>query len=575
VNLPTLRSHGARLLPYTPLLAWFAYSCLLFSRWLAHPTKSVPGGADGILFCWHFEAVQRALWHFDNPLHSVAMNAPEGLNIMWNTSVLGAAIVASPLTATIGPIATVGLMMMLAPVLAATSAYFVLRRLTGHSVIAVLSATFYGFGPFFIGQAGHLHLTFAAPAIPLIFLIGYRIFVTQDGSARLRGIQLATVVIVTMLISEEVVAISAIIAALGVGIAVAINWSQVAAKRNYALTAVGWAAAISVVVLAFPLGYQFFGPNVLSSSIPSYQSMDLASPLRPSLLMRFATDSDVAVNKTFRANDVENTGYLGLAILAVLAVACVLMLRYRRKMGLWWIVTILATMTLSLGATIYVNGTRTVVHGPWSPLSKLPVLGSLVPVRFTLATAFLVSLGIAIGLSTLRNVRLRVAGCVAMALALLTLIPAHRANDMLPMQDSGFFSTSASKSIPDGANTLILPMPGDPNNVAQVMYWQLQNHNRFNIYGGYSVFAVDGELRYIPELPLFARVLSQSALSGYEPDTPTYISARTSLIDEKADVIVLRNTLEHFDVVVRVAEHMTGCQSRQVADVVVCEIPGR
>jgi hypothetical protein len=64
-------------------------------------------------------------------------------------------------------------------------------------------------------------------------------------------------------------------------------------------------------------------------------------------------------------------------------------------------------------------------------------------------------------------------------------------------------------------------------------------------------------------------------LSGYEPDTPTYIEARTSAIHEKVRVIVLRDTLSHRDVVQRVAERITGCHVHTVADVVLCETPAR
>src|SRR5262249_48066024 len=152
----------SRWTPYVvPPLLYALMAAYLFSRFLAHPTRGVPGGADGVIYAWYFEWVEQAFVHLHNPFFSDAMNSPVGVNVMWNTAVFALAVVCIPLTALIGAGPTVGLMMVLAPVASATTAYFVLRRLTGRSLGAAVAATIYGFGPYFARHNGHLHLTVA------------------------------------------------------------------------------------------------------------------------------------------------------------------------------------------------------------------------------------------------------------------------------------------------------------------------------------------------------------------------------------------------------------------------------
>ncbi|SDJ35210.1 hypothetical protein SAMN05444157_2953 [Frankineae bacterium MT45] len=558
---------------WLPPLVWLALACVAFSKFLAHPTRSIPGGADGVLFAWYFESVQHSLWHLQNPLFSDAMNTPTGLNVMWNTALIIVSTLMSPLTAVIGAVATAGLMMLLAPVLSATCAYLVFRRLSGLPLASALAATLYGFGPFFVGQAGHLHLTFAAFTLPLIYYLGFQLFVTQPGNARRVGCQLGVVVAVAMLISEEVVAIAAIIAAIATIIAVLLNLDVVRARLRYAAIGLGWAVPVAVVLLAIPLGYQFFGPLTLDEGITGYQSLDVAGLVTPGALQRFATSADVVANYTYPANTVENTGYLGWPLLAFLAALVGLLIVRRTRFAIWWLVTLVATISLSFGAVIYINGRRTGVAGPWRLLADVfPLLQSLVAVRITLATTFLVALMIVIGLAAIERHRNYLIGCAGAALALLTLFPAQRYDQMLDLTHSSFFSGSGVQAIPAGADTLVLPLRAEPNAAAQVMYWQIQSHFRFKMVGGYSVFSVDGTPVYLVDLPKYATVLQDTADSGRPPADSEVTLARISAATSGVRYIVLSPKLHNRDLVAAAATQITGCTPRPVADVLLCQV---
>ena len=113
-----------RLLP--PLLYLLA-SIYCYSEFVREPLQRYVGGADGVAYAWYFEWTHQSFLHAYNPFVTTALNAPFGVNLMWNTSLFLLSVVCLPLTMTIGPFATVGLLFVLAPFLSATSAYLVFR----------------------------------------------------------------------------------------------------------------------------------------------------------------------------------------------------------------------------------------------------------------------------------------------------------------------------------------------------------------------------------------------------------------------------------------------------------------
>ena len=116
------------------LLAPAAFALLSIQHYwyfLKDPRGTLPGGADGILYAWYFQAAAHSLTHLSNPFISAAMNAPAGVNLMWNTGMPVLATTAAPLTLTLGPFVTVGLLLTISPLISAWATYAVLVRLTG------------------------------------------------------------------------------------------------------------------------------------------------------------------------------------------------------------------------------------------------------------------------------------------------------------------------------------------------------------------------------------------------------------------------------------------------------------
>ena len=568
---PTWRSRISPTLPLlVPPLLYALASAYNYSRFLAHPTRGAPGGADGVIYSWYFEWIEQSVIHLHNPFISPAMNAPLGVNVMWNTSLFALALVCVPLTALIGAGPTVGLLAVLAPVASATTAYFVLRRLTGRASSSALAAALYGFGPFFVGQNGHLHLIFAVFP-PLLLLLGHQLIVRQDKDPRRAGLWLGVATGVQLLISEEIVVLAAIVAAASVVILAATDWRAVAGRVRHAAIGLGVAALTAVVIAGVPLGYQLFGPLALAHGVvPSGQRLDLSGLVRPGVSQYYASASDIAAFKAMPANGVENTGYLGWALIGVTLAMCAALMIRRERFVFWWLGTTLVAVALSLGTPVVANG-RTLGAGLWALVRRIPMLDGVVVVRFTLITTLLVALMLAWGLAKL-NGRAFAVGLIVVAAALVPLRPAARYYGIVPIKTPRFFTTSAVNVIPRDATVFLMPYGTDPGTVAVPMQWQIRAHLRFRLIGGYSVFSHHGRMTYGPDLPAFARTLRDIGVSGLPPSAAELAAGRASIGPSRVRYVVIADGQWNAALVFRTAAELTGCTPRRSLDVTLCEV---
>lgn len=572
MSSPDTRSVPRWIALAAPPVAYALVASQYFAHFLAHPHRGVPGGADGILYAWYFEWVHQAVVHLHNPLFSPAMNAPYGLNIMWNTALLALAVVCVPLTATIGPIATVGLLMVAAPVLSASTCYFVLRHITRRALPSALAAALYGFGPFFVGQQGHLHLSFAVFP-PLLLLFGHRLLVEKSPHVIRTGLWFGVVLALQMLIAEEVVVLCAVVTVVSVAVLALLHRDEARARVRQVATASGVAIGVALVLAGGPLAYQFFGAQALRHGIGfKPERVDLAGLVRPSVLQFFATEGDIRANSGFPANAVENTGYLGWPLVLLLLGLGVWAVRRRDRALGWGLVSIAVAVLFSLGHRITVNG-ASLGPGPWAALQRLPLLGGVVAPRFSLLTTLLVALVLAWWLAGLGG-RALALGLAAFTLAVLPLLPSGRYDEISVVHTPRFFRTAAVRTIPSGATAYVMPYSGrSADAAAQVMFWQLRAHLRFRIVGGYSVFNRDGELAYTGVEPAYTALLNSAGRSGKVPSASALAAARPSVRSSGTRYIVITRNVRHPGAAGTAARTLTGCTLRTVEDVVLCAIP--
>ncbi len=560
----------SRWMPRVLVAAFFvAVSAAISGPVLAHLGSAVPGANDGVLFSWYFEWVAQCVVHAHNPFVSSALNAPTGVNVMWNTAVLLLATVCTPLTLIIGPFATVSLVNVFAPAVSGIVCYAVLRRLCGGVAGPLLGGLLYAYGPFMFGQWGHVHLLFA-PFPPLLLLLAHRLLTRPDASALRTGVWLGVLTGVQLLVAEEIVALTALVAAAALVWLVVVYPHEVRPRVRRVVIGLAAGIPIALVICAVPLWYQFFGPNALRRFRTTTMRADVASFVRPSVLQYYASTADIRANLHFPSGANENTGYLGWPlVLAVFGVcAWAIARRPQRRFAIWWLLTALTVVVLMWGTPISLNGAA-VSRGPWIALRRLPLLDSVLPVRLSLMLLLLVAGLIAWTLGRLHG-RALIVGVAVTAAVLVPLRPVlpQRPSTLPPTPQ--FFTTPAVNVLPQRATTVVFPTPAFPRTNA--MIYQIRARLRFDLVGGYSVLKVSGRGTYFPHYPVWVEDLRRVG-TGQELSPEQIRQAESSVAPSGITHLVVTRYQDHSEAVVAAAVEITGCVPEAVSDVVVCVLP--
>ena len=472
---------------------WLIVACYLAAalaltwRLWADPASRAQTGDmhDVDLFAWFIRYSATAVTHGRLPaLVSTAMNAPHGINLMWNTSVLLPAVLLTPLTVLAGPQVSLTVLLTLGFAGSAASLYWVLRQWSASPGAAALGGAVYGFSPALVAaSAGHYHLQFAVLP-PLLIHLLLRL-VTGRGRPVRTGAGLGLLAAAQLLTAEELLAMTA---ATGVVIVVtlAVCWPG-AVRERVAGAAAGLAAAAAVlaVTCGYPLWVQFHGP------LAEHGSPFPASPFRahpatfvtPSGELLLHTRASAAAAASYPARLPEYLAYLGWPLLVVLAVAAILC--WRRPPGRVAAVTFAVLEICSLGGQ----------HAwlPWHWLAHLPVLSELLPNRFALladgAAAALLAFGLDQARASVRDRgwagwRAWIPGVVAV-LAVLPLIPLPLPVTTVAPVPAGWPTAFSRLRLAPDAPVLVVPVPYEET--PQALRWQADTGQPGSLIGGWFI----------------------------------------------------------------------------------------
>jgi hypothetical protein len=176
-------------------------------RLWADPAHRVQGAGDIDQFAWFMGYAAAAVAHGHLPaLVTTAMNAPYGVNLMWNTSFLLPGVVTAPLTLLAGPQVSLTLVLTAGFAGSAAALYGVARRWGASMPAAALGGAIYGFSPALVrAGSGGYQLKFGV-LLPLI-ASALVAAVTGRGGARC-GIWLGLLMGAQLFISEEMLAVA-------------------------------------------------------------------------------------------------------------------------------------------------------------------------------------------------------------------------------------------------------------------------------------------------------------------------------------------------------------------------------
>ncbi len=151
-------------------------------RLWADPASRVVAGNphDADLYAWFMRYAAMAVRLGRLPdLITAGMNAPQGVNLMWNTPLLLPAVLLAPVTGLFGPQVSLTILTTVGFAGSAAAMFWVLRRWRVSIGAAALAGAVYGFSPALLQSAmSHYNLQLAILA-PLIIDAGLRLAVGQ------------------------------------------------------------------------------------------------------------------------------------------------------------------------------------------------------------------------------------------------------------------------------------------------------------------------------------------------------------------------------------------------------------
>ncbi|MFE9654788.1 hypothetical protein [Micromonospora sp. NPDC006431] len=482
---PATRSRRRRLRLVDALVVagYLGLAVLLTGDQWRRPERLFHQAGDQMLFEWMLARAARAVTAGENPLHSTALNAPDGVNLMANTSVLGLGLPLTPITLLFGS-QTAFLVAVVACLAGTATAWYALlaRRLVRSRAAAALGGLFCGFAPGMVSQAGaHLHMA-AQFLVPVILALVFR---PATDRVRRDGVLLGLAVAYQVFLGEEVLVFVALAAGV---VAAAYALADRAAARRLApvvLRRLGVGALVAGALLAYPLWFQFRGPGHYAG-MPFFAQgyrLDVASFTAGA---RQSVAGDDRHSRLLAPNPTEQTSFFGpfLPLLALLVVVRL----WRRPLVRALAGCGLLFALLSLGTTIVVNRHETGLPGPYRLVAGLPLLDLVVPARFALVCVPVLGVLLALALDRVRHRSARTwapwAGAVAAAL--LPLVPTPiRTVPVVPVP--AFVADGGWRTYVVPGRTLVPVPPVTGAAKSPATFWSARTGLAFHVPGGYFI----------------------------------------------------------------------------------------
>ena len=458
---------------------------LLGSTWRS-PTTRTLGGAlgDPGVFTWFLRWTPFAVGRHISPFYSDWLNHPAGVNLMWNTWVPLPGLLLAPLTHAFGPVLSLNVLLTLAYGLSAWSAYLAIHRYVPNHGAAAAGGLVYGFSPVMIGHAHHPNLVLVF-LLPWLFVLVDEVVVRQRWSPVWLGAVLGLVAAAQLLIGEELLVATGLLAAVLVVVLAVMCPREVPGRAGYAAAAVAVSLLVFAPLAYLPLKAQLTGPARVHSDITpeARGSSDLLAVITPNRLSAIAPEAAIRLGDRFTGT---KEAYLGVPILLV--ALAVLVARWGSLVVRAGFAMLAVCLLLSLGARLRVGGRPTGVPLPWTAVEGVPLVQNMVPSRLAVFTALFAGLLLAAALDGLWSGGWALRGLAVLTalVVLATLAPPEPFRARPVVATPPFFTGGAVRALPRDGVALVVPFPRrGRTNVAMV--WQAQAGMWFKMPGGYFV----------------------------------------------------------------------------------------
>ena len=341
----------------------------------------VAPATDHSWFEWLFAHGAYSVQHLENPLFTTRQNAPDGVNMMANTSLLGVTLPLAPLTLLLGPQVTYALYLGGALAATAGTSYWVLsRHLVRSRAAAFVGGAFLGFAPGIVHHANGQPNFVSNFLLPLIVLAVFRL--GEPGRWRRNGVVLGLLVAYQIFVNEEMLLLTALACLVAVVTYAALRPRAAWRQAGTFAAALGVGGGLALLLTAYPIWYQFNGPQAyrgLQGGVFHNWGEDLAA------FVTFARDTiagDEAVEKTIGLTE-QNT-WFGWPLVLLSLVALALLVRRSLVARILAVLAVVFTIA-SIGPVVRFNGAETDIDGPWAYIpDDLPLVEMMMPTRMAL-----------------------------------------------------------------------------------------------------------------------------------------------------------------------------------------------
>ncbi len=460
---------------------------------------------DVDVFAWFMRYAATAIEHGRLPaLVTTALDAPHGVNLMWNTSFLLPGVLLTPVTLLAGPQVSLTVALTIGFAGSAASLFWVLRRWGASTSAAALGGAVYGFSPALVDCAlGHYNLQFAV--LPPLLIDALLRIVTGRGHPVRAGAWLGLLAAAQLFIGSELLTDTALAGLVLVVVLAAGHPRAVPARARGAALGLGTAALVALLLCARALWVQFHGPFTEHYVQLNSWSGNLGFFVDPPSTLLLHTSASAAVAAHFNLGLPEYLGYLGWPLLVVLIAGAVCFWREPlvRTAAVTW--AVLELLSLG-GGSLPAAGFR--VSGlllPYHWLQTLPVLSQALPNRYAILADGAAGAALAFCLDRARSPDraprwrpggIPVAATVAV-LAVLPLIPLPLAAAKVSPLPAGWQAAFARLHLAPGARVLVIPIPNILH--SETMRWQADTGQPGSMIGGYFLGpAQDGQPSFDP-----------------------------------------------------------------------------
>ena len=494
----------------------------VYARLWVNPAHRLVGdGQDHQLFLWMLGHAARSVSHLENPLFSMRLNVPFGVNMMANTSVLGLGVPMTPVTLLFGPGVSFAILGLVSLAGTAGAWYYVFsRRLVSAKLAAALAGGLCGFAPGQIAHSpGHLHII-AQFVLPFIVLFVLKLADEPERVLR-NGIILGLLIAYQVFISEEMLLLAAFGCAGLVAVYAILRWRDLRAIVRPFVTGLVVAGAVAAVLLAYPLWFQFFGPQH-SRGLPFVASAFITDAWAYVTYPGQSVAGDPVAAVHLASNYGEENAFFGFPLMVVVLAGVVWLWRLLAVRVL--AIAGLVFIALSLGNHAVVKGNNTHIPGPFLVLDKLPVLNMALPTRFSLVVvpilaALLALIGervLALGTDGPLPTRLLALGTAAIVLVPIAPVPLR---GFTPPAPPKFITAGTWKSYVPAGRTLV-PVPLPRNDAMTGMRWAADAGLGFALPRGFFIGPDGGSQHrgvFEPPARATATLLQKVAATGQVP----------------------------------------------------------